>query len=170
MNQQIIAEINALRMNPQGYVKYLDQYIQGFKQGRLSIPGSYVDIILEEGKSVVSKVIKDFYIKFLYQLLEAKKFLLNHKGNLKPLKLSHPLEHAALDHYNDISATGALSHTSSDGVTNYKQRIERYTGWGGSIFEAILYGPAKPAAHDVVLAWVIDDGFKQRPHRKNLFV
>ena len=88
---------------------------------------------------------------------------------LKEVKFNHLLEKAAADHYQDIAANGIASHKSSDGKTTYKERIERHATWGGSIFEAILYGPAKPNPRDVVLAWVIDDGFKTRSHRKNLF-
>lgn len=74
-----------------------------------------------------------------------------------------------MDHFEDIAPKGLTSHTSSDGKSTYKDRIEKYAAWGGAIFEAILYGYEKPRARDVVLAWVIDDGFKSRTHRKNLF-
>jgi uncharacterized protein YkwD len=47
------------------------------------------------------------------------------------------LEKAALDHYLDIAPKGIVSHTSSDGKTTYKERIEKHAKWGGSIFEAI---------------------------------
>ena len=79
------------------------------------------------------------------------------------------LRKAGVDHYIDIASTGIASHKSSDGKRNYKDRIEKYAAWGGAIFEAILYGPKKPHARDVVLALVIDDGFEARTHRKNLF-
>jgi len=88
---------------------------------------------------------------------------------LQELKHNPLLQSAAADHYTDIAKAGLTSHKSSDGKTTYKERIERYAVWGGSIFEAILYGPEKPNPRDVVLAWVIDDGFPERTHRKNLF-
>tara|TARA_B110000285_G_C14859139_1_gene483687 strand:+ start:464 stop:655 length:192 start_codon:yes stop_codon:yes gene_type:complete len=62
-----------------------------------------------------------------------------------------------------------VSHTSSDGKTQYQHRIERYAKWGGSIFEAIQYGPKRLTAKDIVLGFVIDDGFETRVHRKNIF-
>jgi uncharacterized protein YkwD len=77
------------------------------------------------------------------------------------------LDKAARDHYIDIATNALYSHKSSDGKRTYKERIEKYCVWGGSIFEAILYGE-KPTARDVVLSWIIDDGFKSRPHRTNL--
>lgn len=56
---------------------------------------------------------------------------------LKPLSRCHLLERAALDHYVDIAGKGLMSHKSSDGVSTYKERIERHAGWGGRIFEGI---------------------------------
>jgi len=88
---------------------------------------------------------------------------------LKELKYNDLLGKAAIDHYIDIASKGLTSHISSDGKTNYKQRIERHAVWGGSIFEAILYGQEKPSPKDVLLALVIDDGFASRIHRKNIF-
>lgn len=78
------------------------------------------------------------------------------------------LEKAAVDHYLDIAPKGLISHVSSDGKKTYKERIEKHAAWGGTIFESILYGLKKPTAQDVVLAWIIDDGFKKRPHRNIL--
>jgi len=82
------------------------------------------------------------------------------------MKWSPELEKAAADHKNDIGAKGLLSHTGSD-KSNYKQRIEKYCKWGGSIFEAIDYGQ-KETAKDVVIAWLVDDGVPKRVHRTNL--
>ena len=60
---------------------------------------------------------------------------------LKELNMNELLEKAGVDHYKDMAKSGIISHTSSDGKTTYKQRIEKYAAWGGSIFEAVLYGP-----------------------------
>jgi len=109
-----------------------------------------------------------FLILFL-KLLEAKKFLVSQPGFLKPFEFNCLLEAAALDHYEDIARKGLTTHKSSNGKDTYKDRIERHAKWGGSIFEAILYGVKRPTARDIVLAWVIDDGFESRCHRKNIF-
>ena len=66
----------------------------------------------------------------------------------------------------DIGPKGLLSHTGSD-KSNYKQRIEKHCKWGGSIFEAINYGP-KDEAKDVVIGWIVDDGVPKRVHRMNI--
>lgn len=88
---------------------------------------------------------------------------------LKPLNKNELLKMAAIDHYVDIAERGLMTHKSSDGRSTYKERIERHAGWGGRIFEGIQYGWLKKHARDVVLQWVIDDGFKDRQHRKALF-
>jgi uncharacterized protein YkwD len=58
---------------------------------------------------------------------------------LPDLEWSDPLQKAATDHLLDIGPKGLLSHQGSD-KSNYKDRIERYCKWGGSIFESIDYG------------------------------
>jgi uncharacterized protein YkwD len=58
---------------------------------------------------------------------------------LVPLEWCEFLEKAAIDHQSDLSITGELGGTGSDGST-YKDRIERYCRWGGSIFQAIDFG------------------------------
>ena len=59
------------------------------------------------------------------------------------LRLNRQLEFACNDHLKDIlQATrfDQLCHTGSDKST-YKDRIERYCRWGGSIFEALDFAP-----------------------------
>lgn len=59
-----------------------------------------------------------------------------------------------------------MTHQGSDKST-YKDRIERYCQWGGSIFEAIDYGQ-RESAKEVVIAWIVDDGVPKRQHRNNI--
>jgi len=54
------------------------------------------------------------------------------------LNLNESLQNAALDHANDMAATGITSHTGSDG-SNFKERIERYALVGGYIYQSIVY-------------------------------
>jgi len=74
---------------------------------------------------------------------------------------------AAKDHYDDITKNDLMSHIGSDG-SNYKDRIERYSLWGGSIYETIHYthrtpiessaGPIemKNFADKLALHWILD--------------
>ena len=57
-----------------------------------------------------------------------------------PLKWDECLLRACKDHYKDIAVKGLTSHIGSDKST-YKDRIERYCRWGGSIFEAMDFAP-----------------------------
>ncbi len=83
------------------------------------------------------------------------------------LKWHESLDKAANDHLKDIGPKGILSHVGSDKST-YKQRIEKYCQWGGSIFEAIDYG-SREQAKEVVISWLVDDGVPKRSHRNNIF-
>ena len=66
----------------------------------------------------------------------------------------------------DIGAKGLLSHAGSNKST-YKERIEKYCKWGGSIFEAMSFGP-RDNAKDIVVAWLVDDGVPKRSNRTSL--
>jgi len=56
------------------------------------------------------------------------------------LKWNECLVSAAKDHYQDISKSNSFSHVGSD-KSSYKDRIERYCRWGGSIFEIMDFAP-----------------------------
>jgi uncharacterized protein YkwD len=73
------------------------------------------------------------------EITETIAYLTKHKGNLPIVKQSKPLVAAAQDHLIDISKNGIKSHTSSDGKTNYMQRIQKHALVGGAIFEVIFY-------------------------------
>ena len=78
---------------------------------------------------------------------------------------------AADDHYADISKNGLYSHVGSDEST-YKERIERYSLWGGQIYETIIYGKDikvdNYSLEDVVLHLLIDDAIFGRKNKNNL--
>lgn len=82
------------------------------------------------------------------------------------LEWSDSLHSASRDHLVDIGNKGLLSHYGSDKST-YKERIERYCQWGGSIYEAIDYG-VHETAKDVVIGWLVDDGNEKRTNRNNI--
>lgn len=46
--------MNVLRQKPKVYLKHLEEYIDGFSNGCLNIPGIDYGLHLEEGKKVVS--------------------------------------------------------------------------------------------------------------------
>ncbi len=89
------------------------------------------------------------------------------KDPLPEIEWNECLEKAAREHLNDIGPKGILSHIGSN-KSSYNERIEKQCKWGGSIFEAIAYGP-RESARDIVISWIVDDGVQKRVHRINLF-
>ena len=91
------------------------------------------------------------------------------------------LRRAAIDHYCDITQHDLMSHIGSDKST-YKDRIERYALWGGSIYETIHYthrvpfedeGDPTPMqmkafADKVVLHWILDAEIPKKTNRLNV--
>ena len=59
-----------------------------------------------------------------------------------------------------------MGNIGSNGST-YKDRIEKYCRWGGSIFQALDFGP-RDAPIEVVISWIVDDGNPKRTSRSNL--
>ena len=62
--------------------------------------------------------------------------------------------------------TGEFSHKGSDQST-YKDRIERYCRWGGSIYEAMDFA-VRTDPKDIVISWLVDEGNPKRSTRNNL--
>ena len=75
------------------------------------------------------------------------------------------LDHAARDHADDQSRTGATGHQGADG-SRPATRMARYARWRG-VAETIAYGGDTPEA--MVLQLIIDDGVPGRGHRAILF-
>ena len=84
---------------------------------------------------------------------------------LPPLTLSVGMSHAAADHCAE-QAEGQLGHEGSD-RSHGGDRISRYGSWSTTWGENISY--SRRSAREVVLALIIDDGIRDRGHRKNIF-
>ena len=95
---------------------YLKEYIETLEDGCINLPNCDFSIIIDEGAK---------------HLQETLKFLKTFKGGLKPLEFNSDLNSAAQDHFRDIAPKGLTTHFSSDGVSTYKERIEKYCSWGG---------------------------------------
>lgn len=118
----------------------------------LSVPGRD-PIQLEEGQAAYKEAIIE-----LHNMPETT--------GLRKIEWSELLEKAAIDHRRDMTATGRMGATGSDGST-YKNRIERYCRWGGSIYQAIDLGE-RESPQEVVIAWLVDDGNAKRTSRCNI--
>jgi uncharacterized protein YkwD len=75
------------------------------------------------------------------------------------------MSRAARDHVRDQGPAGTLSHRGTDSSTP-AERMNRYGRWDVAAGESIALG-SNPA-RDVVTQLLIDDGVKNRGHRKTL--
>jgi uncharacterized protein YkwD len=84
---------------------------------------------------------------------------------LPPLKLSAGMSRAAADHCAE-QVEGQLGHEGGD-RSHGGDRINRYGSWSTTWGENISY--SRKSAREIVLALIIDDGVRDRGHRKNIF-
>ena len=149
IENEILSEINLFRLNP---AKYAEEYIaplaKYYDKKILRYPNDK-SIRTNEGISALNECVR--------VLKKATK-----QSIMKP---SMVLSKAAKDHALDQAKTGETGHTGSD-QSDLKERIERYGEWQLRIAENIAYGNS--SARQVVIFLLIDDGVKNRGHRKNL--
>ena len=149
LRQNIIKEHNLLLSDPQSYIPIIDRYITYFK-------GDVLYLLNQQGIKT-----KEGITAFN----NAREFLVNIKPS-EPLKYDERLFNAANDHLKDIGSKGILSHEGTDG-SSVSDRIERYSEWEGLCVENIEFGGK--TAVDIIISLLVDDGFIERPHRKNMF-
>lgn len=146
LEQGIIAETNRVRTNPKKYAQFLEERLQYYNGLKLKLPGKS-RVTTREGKKAVLKAIKKL------KKLKPR----------PPLKYAVGLSNAARDQLRDKSQSGRRGHIGSDG-SRVSTRISRYGKWKKGVAENVSYG--METAQDVVLQLVIDDGVKNRGHRK----
>lgn len=144
----VIREMNLARQNPALYATFL-QELRGRGNGSMLILPGGTRYRIKEGTA---------------SLDEAIRFLQNAQP-LPPFTFSPGMSRAAADHCAD-QAGGGFGHEGRD-RSHAGQRIARYGSVSGSWGENLSYG--KSSARDVVLAMIIDDGLRDRKHRKNIF-
>jgi len=147
--KEIIFEINKLRSNPSKYASdYLEPLKNRYNRNFLHYPGDK-PLKTKEGVRALNECINE---------------LKRHKT----MPIVYPrkgLHMSAKDHVNDQSRSGRTGHTGRD-RSRVKDRIERYGVWKTRIAENIAYGGI--SAQQVVIYLLIDDGIRDRGHRKNL--
>ena len=150
MEQQVIAEINQVRVNPAAYADKLEALKPYFDGKRLKLPGQ-ITLITNEGFSAVEEAIQ------VLRVTSPLPFLDPSKG----------LSFAAKDHVKDQGPKGGEEHIGSDG-SDPSTRIARY-GFAQSWAENIGYGGyGGDTAEGIVQNLIIDDGYPSRGHRKSL--
>lgn len=149
IEKAIVDETNRLRSNPQAYAAELEELRQYFKGNILKVPG-YPALKTHEGVAAVDEAIRD----------------LKATPPLSTLTLSQGLSLGARDHVQDLGPKGKAGHYGTDGSDPF-QRMNRYGTWNGTAGENISFSPIATAKWHV-MQLVIDDGVKNRGHRKAL--
>ncbi len=141
-------------------------------------PTYYVPILEQQINSFINEKEMPLADDILYETndgrsawIEAREFLMNQKP--MPPFTTHPgLTKAAEDCKNDLCSNGIFGHTGSDG-SSFSQRILRHCKKGpGSMAEIIgadFDFPNRNTAELTILGLIIDDGVKERGHRKTIF-
>ena len=147
IEQALFNELNAVRTNPQSYIQYLEEYKKLFKGKNADYPN--VMVLTFEGTKAVDEAIN----------------FLKKSPKLEPLKYSNGLSKPAKLQLTDLMENYSLGHIGKDG-SNVPKRVARF-GKGGKLAENIMNTFSNP--RDIVMHLIIDDGLKDRGHRKNIF-
>ena len=147
LEKEIIFEINKLRSNPAEYAeKYVAPLAKKYNRNILYYPEDK-PLRTKEGVRALNECVRE----------------LRRQKSLPLVYPSEGLSKAAGDHVKDQSRTGRIGHFGSD-RSNTKTRIERYGQWNIRIAENIAYGGI--TAQQIVIYLLIDDGVRDRGHRK----
>lgn len=151
VEQNLIAEHNRVRQEPQSYIPILEAYLASMNaQG--DIPngcGRNCTLVTNEGKPAVEEAIQ----------------FLRSQPAVGALTLSTGAAQAAKAHAEDQS-DGTIGHTGSDGSRPH-ERLVRFGVQNSGSGENIAYGPA--TAQQVMMSLIVDDGVSDRGHRTNIF-
>jgi hypothetical protein len=148
--QQMLAETNLARSQPQRYAGHLQELRRRFLGNAYRMPGSGDLVMTTEGVTALDEAV-DFLSK---------------QAPLPALAWSPGLAEAAADLMRDEGRTGETGHSGSLSG-DMRTRIERHGTWSGRVAENIGYGP--DTARLMVMELIIDDGVPGRGHRKNIF-
>lgn len=148
LSREVLDEMNLMRTDPQGYVRYLLDYRAQFRGDQVIRPGR-ITIQTHEGVAAVDEAIA----------------FLKRQSPLPPLQPDGLLALTALDHVMDQGPTGFVGHYGTDGW-DFATRVSRRGGepYGG---ENISYG--YDTAREVIIQLLVDDNVRDRGHRVNLF-
>lgn len=148
MGDEVAAEINRLRTDPQGYADWLETQ-SGFFEGTVLARPGQPRFNTREGVAALQEAIAT----------------LRNQDALPPLEISEGMHQAAQAHANDLGAAGQTGNVGSDGAST-GDRLQRYGTWMGNLLELQSYGHR--SAEAVVMQLVLSDGDGQRRSRNQL--
>jgi uncharacterized protein YkwD len=151
LQNEVFAALNHARTSPSAMANEIESRLPYFDGTRFKRPGSSVTILTAEGATAVREAVA----------------ALRSSRPVPALSFSAVLANAARDHVADQGRTGSVGHTGSEGSTT-STRVARYGTWQISMNESIAYGSVSAGA-EVIENLIIDDGVKDRGHRRNLY-
>jgi uncharacterized protein YkwD len=151
LQAEVLDALNRARTRPAAMATEIESRIPYFEGTRFRRPGASVTILTVEGAAAVREAVT----------------VLRSSRAVPELGFSAVLANAARDHVADQGRTGAVGHAGSDGSTT-TTRVARHGTWQVSMNESIAYGSVSAGA-EVIENLIIDDGVKDRGHRRNLY-
>lgn len=151
VEQNLIAEHNRVRQNPQSYIPLLEARLASMDSNG-NIPngcGRNCTLLTNEGQSAVREAIE----------------YLRNQPPVGEIAFSAGVAQAAQSHAID-QRNGATGHTGSDGSSSM-DRVNRFAVSHAGVGENIAYGPS--SAQDIMINLIVDDGVASRGHRTNIF-
>jgi hypothetical protein len=151
LEHDVFTEINSARTNPNAYALLLEAWRPLYQGRRI--------IVLRDGVEEVEVTEEG-----LPALDEAVRTLRSTRAR-SPLHLSQALCKSADDLLRSQGPAGTVGHTAPDG-SDPLARVQRYYLEPKLVGEILSY--ARKTGKDVVRHFLVDDGEKDRGHRKNL--
>ena len=145
-NEELLAEISALRTNPRKYARTISKYINYFKGKLLCLPGSNAGIQTEEGPEAYKEAV-DFLFK---------------QSRIEALKPSKGLCRIAQDF---ISAVQKPDSNDLENI-DMEEIINKYGSFGGSFSRAMDFGGETP--EQALVNLIVSDGDTSRSQRESL--
>ena len=149
LERDIIDELNRARTNPDRYATSLEGDLRYYRGNLFRRPEDESALQTREGTAAAVEAIR----------------VLRKTKPLSALRPSNGLTLGARDHVRDQAPRGLMNHKGTDGTMAW-DRVSRYGQWQTKVSENMTFGPA--SARDVITALLIDDGIRDRGHRKNI--
>ncbi len=148
LSEQVLAELNRVRTDPQGYANWLETQAAYFDGTTFAPPGQ-PRWATREGVLALNQAI----------------LVLRQTEPLPAFQYSPGMSQAAREHASDLGEMGLTGNVGSDG-SYPSDRLLRYGSWEGQAIEAHSY--MNTSAEILVMQMVVSDGDRNRRSRSNV--